>query len=111
MNFVGPQSVFPRLVRQQYFIYLFEQYSTCIFISCSKKESSGSESLSVVATDNLCRISGCGGKILGENLILGSSNMYLIAPSEVSLLLLFEVYLFAPCEASLLLLFEVYLCS
>ena len=61
--------------------------------------------MSVVATDNLCRISGCGGKKLGENLILGSSNMYLFAPSEASLLLMFEVYLFAPCETSLLLLF------
>ena len=61
--------------------------------------------MSVVATDNLCRISGCGGRNLGANLILGSSNMYLIAPSEDSLLLLFEVYLFAPSEASLLLLF------
>ena len=31
---------------------------TCIFMSCSKKESSGRESLSVVATERRCRISG-----------------------------------------------------
>ena len=32
--------------------------TTCIFINCSKNESSGRESLSVVATDNRCKISG-----------------------------------------------------
>ena len=41
--------------------------TTCIFINCSKNESSGRESLSVVATDNRCRISGCGRKTGDEN--------------------------------------------
>ena len=41
--------------------------TTCIFINCSKNESSGRESLSVVATDNRCRISGCGRKTSDEN--------------------------------------------
>ena len=88
------------------FLFLFyEQYSTCIFISCSKKESSGRESLSVVATDSLCKISGCGGeKLRGEfTWAAAQCTCFLhVRPVKLDCLrLLFEVYLFTPCKAGL----------